>query len=134
MIFTKIFLTLVGLLYAALAIWCSVAPQTTSGKVGFELKPGTGESEFLTIYGGLEMGLALVLLLPLVRNEFLFNSLLACLLIHACLVTFRTIGFFLYSDLSRMTYLLAAGEWIILLVSIACLFVVKNGLPVAPIE
>ena len=122
MIYSKIFLTLCGVLYAGLAIWCSVAPAVTSSKVGFEIKPGTGQSEFLAVYGGLEMGIALIFLLPLFRSEYLNSSLLACVLIHVCLVVFRTIGFGLYTGFTPMTYKLALGEWIILILGLICLW------------
>ena len=123
----KVFLALVGLMYIGLSLWCSFSPAVTSEKVGFELKGGTGQSEFLTVYGGLELGMALIFLLPLVRNDMLFSSLLACILIHACLVVFRTISFFLYSEIAPMTYQLAAGEWIILILGLICAYFVKAG-------
>lgn len=122
----KIFLTLVGMMYLGLAVWCSVSPAVTSDKVGFDLKPGSGQSEFLVIYGGLELGLALIFLLPLVREDYLTSSLLACVLIHACLVAFRTVSLFLYSDIPSMTYKLAIGEWVILILAIVCMFYVKQ--------
>ena len=125
MIISKIFLTCCGLLYAGLAIWCSVSPAVTSDKVGFEIKPGSGQSEFLTVYGGLEMGMALIFLLPMFRSDYLFSSMLACCLIHACLVAFRSLSFILYTDISAMTYKLAAGEWVILIVSIICLWFLR---------
>lgn len=131
MTIAKVFLGLVGLLYAGLGIWCSVSPAMTSDKVGFELKSGSGQSEFLAVYGGLEMGIALVFLLPLVRSKYLVSSLQACVLIHVCLVAFRTIGFFLYVDISSMIYKLAAGEWVILILGIVCSVLVKNGSPIA---
>jgi len=127
----KVYLGLVGLLYAGLAIWCSVSPATTSDKVGFELKSGSGQSEFLTVYGGLELGMALIFLLPLIRSEYLGSSLMACVLIHVCLVLFRTISFYLYADLSSMTYKLAAGEWVILILGILCAILLKNGSSIA---
>ena len=116
MIITKLFLALVGFLYLGLAVWCSVSPVHTSGKVGFELKPGSGQSEFLVIYGGLELAMSLMFLLPLIRSEYLASSLLACLLIHVCLVAFRTVSLVLYRDISSTTYNLAIGEWAILIV------------------
>ncbi len=124
---SKIFLALVGLLYLALAAWCSLSPAVTSQKVGFELKPGSGQSEFLVVYGGLELGLALFFLLPLVRSEFLTASLLCCLVVHACLVLFRTASFFLYHGLSPMTYQLAVGEWIILILAAICMFLNRSN-------
>jgi hypothetical protein len=118
----KIYLTIIGLLYAALAIWCSVAPETTSQKVGFKLEGGSGQSEFLTVYGGLEFGLALILLLPWVKPDSIETCMLACLLVHAALVVFRTLGFFMFTGLESMTWKLAAGEWVILLSGLAIWF------------
>ena len=122
---TKIFLAAVGLLYLGLAGWCSYSPGRASEKVGFDLTPGSGQSEFLVVYGGLELGLAMIFLLPLVRAESLSTSLIACVLIHASLVVFRTISFFLYNNISSMTYRLAVGEWLILILSLACLVFLK---------
>ena len=122
----KIFLTLVGTMYLGLAVWCSVSPAVTSEKVGFDLKPGSGQSEFLVIYGGLELALALIFLIPLVRADYLASSLLACVLIHVCLVAFRTISLFLYNDISSMTYKLAVGEWVILILAVVCMFYSSN--------
>lgn len=131
MLVSKIFLALCGLLYAGLAIWCTVSPEVTSEKVGFEIKPGSGQSEFVTVYGGLEMGLAIIFLLPLFRSDLLFSSLLACVVIHACLVIFRSFSFFLFTDISSMTYKLAAGEWVILIIGVICLMVFKDLLAVS---
>lgn len=115
----RAFLTAVGVLYAALAAWCAVAPASTSATVGFELKGGSGRSEFLTVYGGLELGLALVFLLPAMLNRHTREAVLACLVIHACLVATRSISFLLFSGIGPSTYKLAAGEWVIFLASLA---------------
>lgn len=114
---SRIFLTVIGVTYLYLAGWCSLMPAQTSQLVGFDLKPGSGQSEFLVIYGGLEMALAVVFLLPLIRPKQLESSLLVCLIVHACLVLFRSVSFFLYSDISPMTKKLAFYEWLIFLVA-----------------
>lgn len=111
----RIFLTIVGLAYIVLAVWCSWLPTTTSNAVGFTLQPGSGQSEFLTVYGGLELALGLVFLWPLVRPSETAYALFLCLLIHGCLVAFRTTGFILYTGIPTTTYGLAATEWIIFL-------------------
>ena len=49
----RIFLTVIGVAYLLLAAWCTFAPARTSQAVGFDLKPGSGQSEFLVVYGGL---------------------------------------------------------------------------------
>lgn len=116
---TNLFLTAVGLLYVGLAIWCTVDPATTSQKVGFELKPGSGPNEFVTVYGGLEMALAVVLLLCWLSPSFSFHALTTCVIFHACMVVFRTYSFVaLPTDgIQGLTYRLATGEWILFLSS-----------------
>lgn len=116
----RLFLAIVGVLYGYLAVWCSLKPAETSKLVGFVLRPGSGQSEFLAVYGGLEMGMALIFLWPLWRPKQLDSSLLACFLIHGCLVLFRSAGFVLYRNIQPMTYQLAVGEWVIFLMA-ACL-------------
>ena len=91
-------------------------------KVGFERLGDSGRSEFLTVYGGLEMGLALLFLLPWLIPQSTLSVLWGCVLIHGSLVLFRTISLGLYPKVSTMTYQLAAGEWLILLLAIAALW------------
>jgi hypothetical protein len=114
---TRIFLAIVGLIYLALAIWCTLAPGKTSKAVGFDLRPGAGDSEFLTVYGGLEFALGLLLLWPLVRAEETAWPLFICLVVHACLVAFRTAGFVMFEGIPSFTIRLAVSEWIIFLIS-----------------
>ncbi len=111
----KIYLTVIGLLYLGLALWCTLSPATTSRKVGFEMIGGSGRSEFMTVYGGLEFGLALVFLLPWVNRDWTGFALASCLLIHGALVIFRTASFVRYSEFESLTRNLAIGEWVILI-------------------
>ena len=118
---TRSFLVTIGVAYLALSIWCSLSPATTSGSVGFDLKPGSGQSEYLVIYGGLQLALGCVFLWPLCRSRDLPFCLSVCLLVHACLVLFRTLGFFAFSGIGTTTYALAAVEWVIFLLA-GCLW------------
>ena len=120
--FAKTYLVIVALLYIGLSMWCSFQPKVTSEKVGFQLVGGSGKSEFLTVYGGLEFGLALVLLASLAKPETVGFGLIACVLIHASLVVFRSVGFFCFSGFDSITYRLAIGEWIITLLGLAIIF------------
>ena len=118
----RVFLAIAGVLYAGLGIWCTLAPKSTSRKVGFSLEGDSGMSEFITVYGGLEVGLALIFLLPLYSPEATRYSLLSCLLVHACLVIFRAGSLLLHRDFGPFTLKLAAGEWIIFLAALAIWF------------
>ena len=115
--FARFFLAVVGTLYLGLALWCSLDPVTTSAKVGFALQGDAGGSEFLTVYGGLEFGLGLMLWVPLVRARWTASILATCLVLHGSLVLFRSIGFFVYPDPGGMTVRLAIGEWVILVLA-----------------
>ncbi|MEX0585439.1 MAG: hypothetical protein WD176_02260, partial [Pirellulales bacterium] len=83
--------------------------------VGYSLLPGSGQSEYLTVYGGLDLALGIVFLWPLYRSGDAACLLLVCLVLHGCLVLFRTAGFFLYSGFETTTYVVAALEWTIFL-------------------
>ena len=108
---TRLFLAIVGAAYLGLAAWCSLQPEKTAKAVGFTLQPGSGQSEFLVVYGGLELGLGLAFLWPLYRPGESALPLLLCTVVHGCLVLFRTAGFFLYSGFGATTYAVAAAEW-----------------------
>ena len=111
----RIFLGIVGVAYIALGGWCALRPEQTSKAVGYLLIPGSGQSEFLTVYGGIDLALGLAFLLPVLRATDLAYPLFLCLLVHACIVAFRTAGFVLYGGVATTTYILAATEWIILI-------------------
>ena len=113
------YLAAVGIAYVILALWCALAPEITSESVGFSLRPGQGQSEYLAVYGGLQLALGLVFLWPIVRPETTRPALGACLLIFVGLVLFRSIGFVVYSDFEGITYALAGFEWLILLAGLA---------------
>ena len=109
----RIFLAIVGAAYILLAGWCSITPDKSSKAVGFNLQPGSGQSEFLTVYGGLELAIGIAFLWPLYRPAEIAFPLFLCLMIHGCLVAFRTASFVLYSGIPTTTFALAATEWII---------------------
>ena len=111
----RIFLAVVGAAYIVPAIWCAARPDATANAVGFELISGSGQSEFFVVYGGLELALGIAFLWPLRRAEDTIGALRLCCLVHSCLVVFRAVSFFQFSDISNTTYTLATVEWLILL-------------------
>ncbi|WP_233216544.1 DUF4345 family protein [Blastopirellula marina] len=113
----RFFLAFVGLCYLTLGVWCSAAPSHTSNSVGFDLQKGSGQSEFFTVYGGVELAWGLIFLMPLLWSEFTRPLLIACVLIHGLSVVFRAISFLLFSGMGTTTYVLAGVEWAIFLAS-----------------
>ncbi|MBA2116354.1 hypothetical protein [Bremerella alba] len=117
----RIFLAIVGAAYLLLGIWCAVAPEQTSKSVGFNLEPGSGQSEFFTVYGGLEFAWGLIFLMPLLMTDATRPILIACVLVHGMAVLFRAISFFLFTGMGSTTYVLAGTEWVIFLTSVVFL-------------
>ncbi len=117
----RIFLAIVGAAYLLLGIWCAAAPAQTAKSVGFDLQPGSGQSEYFTVYGGLEFAWGLIFLMPLLMTDMTRPFLIACVTIHASAVIFRAISLFLFSGMGTTTYVLAGVEWLIFLTSAAFL-------------
>ena len=67
------------------------------------------------IYGGLELALAVLFVLPILGKFPERPALVSFLVIHCLLVVFRTASFFLYGPLPTSTTRLAIGEWALLL-------------------
>ena len=112
----KIYLLVIGLAYLALSAWCMISPDGTAQAVGFDLQPGSGQSEYLVVYGGLQLGLGCFFLWPVIwKPAALSVAIVASLLIHAGIVLLRSISLGLYGDLGVTTLVLAAVEWVILL-------------------
>lgn len=48
-----------AVLYAGFAAWCTLAPERTSRAAGYVALDAAGRSEYVVVYGGLQIGLAL---------------------------------------------------------------------------
>ncbi|TWT87673.1 hypothetical protein Mal64_32150 [Pseudobythopirellula maris] len=117
MLAARIFLYVVAALYIALGIWCAASPGPTSEKVGLERVGAGGKSEFFTVYGGLEVGIGLALVILAWSDATVVYGVLTALVIHGSLVAFRSISFSLYDAMQGFTLRLAIGEWVIFLIS-----------------
>ncbi len=107
------YLYLNALLYALLALWCSVFPETTAAAVGYQVLNTSGQSEYLVIYGGLQLGMA-----------FLFgyfawtrqprNGLVMALAFYVPIVLYRSFTLARLWPVEKTTVLLAGLEWLLL--------------------
>lgn len=56
---TRFYLYLNAALYLAFATWCTLAPSQTAQGLGYAALSASGYSEYLVVYGGMELGFAL---------------------------------------------------------------------------
>ncbi|TLY47391.1 MAG: DUF4345 domain-containing protein [Gammaproteobacteria bacterium] len=55
---TRIYLYFNAALYLLFAIWCTLAAADTAARIGYVVLSPSGLSEFLVVYGGMELGFA----------------------------------------------------------------------------
>jgi presenilin-like A22 family membrane protease len=114
----KTFLAVIGVAYFVLAAWCAVSPASTSKSLGYENLSSAAKSEYLVLYGGLQLALGIVFLWPVFRSVDPQPFLLVCLIVHVAIALFRTASYFLYADIPQMTRMLTGVEWAICLATV----------------
>ena len=105
-------LLVIGVVYVLLGIWCTLRPRVTSEAVGFQLSGDGGMSEFVTVYGGLEVGLGLAMIVPALSPALRPGGLVFALVLSAALPCFR-IPTLLALSVPRTTWVLAGVEIVI---------------------
>lgn len=121
MLVIRVFLGAVGALYAIFALWCAASPGFTSEAVGLHMEGGSGRSEYITVYGGLQMGLALAFAGGAWFQEHATAALVLCWLVHGSLTAFRLFtvatvdgiawNTFAFAGLEAALFLGALGLW-----------------------
>lgn len=100
-------------LYILFAVWCTVMPRTTASALGLSFKSGSGKSEYITVYGGLEFGAAMFFLIAALKPELRGAGLLFGLLFYAGLVCWRIPTLMFVEGVQKTTYFFAAGELVL---------------------
>lgn len=113
----KFFLMINGVLYIALALWCTLLPMKTSSAIGFALPNNSAKSEYLVVYGGLELAMGAFFLLCALRSNMLEAGLWFALLSYGCLMIYRWSTILALKDLSTFIYTMAAIETLMTLAS-----------------
>jgi len=110
----KVYLWINAVLYLALAVWCTLSPAKTATAVGYTQLSPAGQTEYLVIYGGLQLGMA-----------FLFGyfawidqartGLVLALAFYLPIVLFRSVSLWRLWPVSTPTVALACVEIALLL-------------------
>ena len=84
-----IYLSVQVALYAGLAAWCTMDPGGTSRAIGFRLTNSSAKSEYITVYGGLELGMAVFFLLAALNPAWHRVGVVFALCLYGALASFR---------------------------------------------
>lgn len=123
----RLYLIVLTVLYAAFAAWSTFKPRTTANSLGFDLQSPSGVCEFIVVYGGLELGLALFFALGAFRESAELPALWLALLLHTALVAFRLVIILTTSGLSSTIFAIFGLE--ALLAVAAAILALPRGLP-----
>ncbi len=76
-------------LYVVFAAWCTIAARKTATNLGFESLSNSGRSEYLVVYGGLQLGLALAFGYCALNPGMQRTGVLFALAVYAPIVAYR---------------------------------------------
>jgi hypothetical protein len=103
----KAYLYLNAILYVLFAAGCSIAPGSTSSSIGFLDLSSGGKSEYLVVYGGLQLGLAIAFWLLARDSAYWKIGMLLSIALYAPIVVYRLITVARYWPVPSLT--LATG-------------------------
>ena len=106
----KAYLFVNAALYAISAIWCTLKPKNTSASLGYVGLNNSGHSEYLVIYGGLQVGLAVMFFLLARDVAFHKLGILISLGLYVPIVIYRAFTIWKFSPVSPLTLYTGALE------------------------
>jgi len=107
--------------YLGFGLWCAARPGQTSRSLGYEQLSAAGRGEFLSIYGGLELGLAAIFATLAWRPDLSHLGLWLGLMLYGGILPFRAYSLWRYRIRVPMVLGLALGELIFLLLPLGLL-------------
>jgi hypothetical protein len=107
----------IGILYLLSGLWCALNPQVASEFLGYMIT-NVGLSEFFAVYGGLQVGLGVAMLIASIKTEYIEASLLFASITSLGLLVFRLIALVRFD----------ASEGIVAMVILEAVIVIVLGL------
>ncbi len=111
-------------LYLLFAIWCTFGMARTAPAMGFTVLASGGRSEYLAIYGGLQLGLAVGFGLLARNASWHEEGILFALVLYAPIVAFRMFSLIRFWPVGGVTLATAALE-LAMLVTAAWLYAAR---------
>jgi len=118
---TAIYLYANAVLYAAFALWITISPWKTAVAIGYESLTASGRSEYLVVYGGLQLGLAAFFALLAVNESTHRLGLMFSICMYVPIVLYRLITVGRFWPVASTTLIVGALEVILLVAAIALL-------------
>jgi hypothetical protein len=104
------YLWLNSALYLLFAVWVTLSPWKTAASIGFEKLSAAGRSEYLVVYGGMELGFALFFAITAMSDQYRRLGLIFALCLYAPIVLYRVITVPLFWPVASTTLVVAVLE------------------------
>lgn len=122
----EFYLWLNAAIYFAFAIWCILQRNKTANSSGYLYLNNSGWSEYLVIYGGLQIGLGLFYIYLALNPIFYHLGLVFSMLIYIPIVFFRGVTIYKFRPVTRVTISVGFMELLLLGGAIFLLLVIKS--------
>lgn len=106
----KAYLLVNSALYAIFALWCTLKATNTASNLGYVGLNNSGRSEYLVIYGGLQVGLAVMFYLLARDVAFHKLGIMISIGVYAPIVLYRLLTIWKFAPVSTMTLYVGALE------------------------
>ena len=115
-----------ALLYFLFALWCTVRKEQTSLASGFTGINNSGWSEYLVIYGGLQLGLAVFFVYLALHSEFYKIGLIFSLFLYFPIVIYRVVSIYKFWPVSTTTLVVGGMEIVLLIWALSAFMLTKS--------
>jgi hypothetical protein len=123
----KLYLYVNAALYLLFAVWSTVSPWKVATNIGYETLSASGRSEFLVVYGGLELGLAAMFAYLAATPPLQRPGVLIALFFYVAIVAYRLITVLKFWPVRPMTLYVGSLEAALLLWGILVLVFSRVG-------
>lgn len=115
---TALYLYVNAALYLLFAAWCTFSPWKTSLTIGYQALSSSGRSEYLVVYGGLQLGLAAMFAYTAATPQLQRAGMLIALFFYVPIVAYRAITVLKFWPVRAPTLYVGALELLLLLAGI----------------
>jgi hypothetical protein len=102
-------------IYILLAGWCTFQHEQTAAASGYLSLNASGHSEYLVVYGGLQLGIGIFYAYLATRPEYFSVGIIFSVLMYVPIVIYRAISVVSHWPVSSITLGTAGLEWFLLI-------------------
>lgn len=114
-----IYLYVNAAMYAVFGLWCALRLDSTAANLGYTTLSNSGRSEYFTVYGGLQWGLALIFLYTAMKPELHRPGILVGIALYAPIVLHRMVSLARFGPVESLTKIVAGLEVVMLVAAVA---------------